>query len=85
MVEYNLPRLKWRGQKDEKEETTSGMFKVAKFLAERCDMVGETDLEKSLAETLVDYIGKYYERKLPCITCLTFLDFKIPNDNGNNN
>ncbi len=66
-MEYVLPQLRWRERESEEEAVVDGMFPVARFLAERLGLAGETELERNLNETLVEYVGKYYDRKSACL------------------
>ncbi len=64
---YRLPRLRWTeldaNTRTEVEEEVSGAIPVARFLAKRLGLDGHNDLERSLTDTLVDYMGKYHERE----------------------
>ncbi len=56
---YEIPRLEWADGR-----VVSGMFPVARFLATELGLDGGDDDRKGRVETMVEFVAKYYERKV---------------------
>jgi len=68
-----LPMLTWGSG----GRQVDGMFPVGAFLAERLGLAGDKNSEHSLCEVLIDYVGKFYERKCFKMLILYSIAFQL--------
>ena len=58
-AEFKIPHMQY----DDTDDVT-GMFEIARFLSKEIGLEGKSIFETEQTDILMDYLAKYYERKL---------------------